>query len=336
MVLCAALVAATFAAYSPALDAGFVAFDDDAYVYDNPQVSAGLGWTGVPWALVASHASNWHPLTWLSHMADVEIFGQGPQGHHFTNVALHAANAVLLFLLLASLTGALLPSFFAAGVFALHPANVESVAWISQRKTTLSTLFLLLALFGYVRYVRHRAPRAYAASLLCFALSLASKQTFVTLPVLLLLLDYWPLRRDAETEPAPRRAGGRAWPLLREKIPYLVLAAAASLVTFHVQADAMPSIEAYPLSERLGNVPIAYVRYLGMLLWPTRLAVFYPQGPGDVTTQKLLACLALLAVVTALVWRFRRWRFLLFGWLWFLVALVPMIGVVQVGPQNAE
>jgi len=331
--LAALLVAASFAAYRPALEAGFVAFDDDAYVYENPQVAAGLGWDGVRWALSGAHASNWHPLTWLSHMADVELFGQAPKGHHFTNVALHAANAVLLFLLLASLTGAPLPSFFAAGVFALHPANVESVAWISQRKTTLSTLFALLALAGYVRWVRRRTPRDYAASLLCFGLSLASKQTFVTLPVLLLLLDYWPLRRDVETEPALRPAGGRPWLLLREKVPYGVLAAAASLVTLHVQADAMPSIEAYPLSQRLGYAPIAYVRYLGMLLWPARLAVFYPQISGDVTAPKLLACLALLAAVTALVWRLRRWRFLLVGWLWLLVALVPMIGVVQVGAQ---
>jgi tetratricopeptide (TPR) repeat protein len=331
--LAALLVAASFAAYRPALDAGFVAFDDDAYVYDNPQVAAGLGRDGVYWAFSGAHASNWHPLTWLSHMADVELFGSAPKGHHFTNVALHAANAVLLFLLLASLTGAPLPSFFAAGVFALHPANVESVAWIAQRKTTLSTLFALLAVAGYVRWVRRRAPGAYAASLLCFGLSLASKQTFVTLPVLLLLLDYWPLRRDLELERALRAGHGRWWPLLREKVPYGVLAAAASLVTLHVQADAMPSIEAYPLSERLGNAPIAYVRYLGMLLWPARLAVFYPQLPGDVTAPKLLACLALLAAVTGLVWRLRRWRFLLVGWLWLLVALVPMIGVVQVGAQ---
>ena len=340
LLLAALLVAATLASYAPTFSAGFVDIDDADYVPENDAVKAGLGVDGVVWAFTDSHAGNWFPLTWISHMADVELFGIEPTGHHAMNVAFHVANALLLFLALASITGEWAPSFVVAGLFALHPANVESVAWISQRKTTLATLFGILAIWSYARYARAGKRSSYVLSLASFALSLLSKQMFVTLPFALLLLDYWPLRR-AELE--PRDGDGPTlgsvllgWlRLLPEKIPFLLLALGASVAAIVSQRDAISTGAAYPLAVRLGNVAIAYVHYLEMLIWPTHLAVFYPLYEDDVTLARVLASVAVLLGISVGVWRFGRTRrFLLVGWLWFLGTLVPVIGLVQIGGQS--
>ncbi len=335
-----ALGSATLASYAPVFSAGFVDIDDADYVPENEVVKAGLRVEGVAWAFGSAHAGNWFPLTWISHMTDVELFGVDPAGHHAMNVAIHVTNALLLFALLSALTGELAPSFLVAGVFALHPMNVESVAWISQRKTTLATFFAILAIAGYARWVRVRTRASYAASLVAFALSLLSKQMFVPLPFGLLLLDYWPLRRppfasDDHGLPTLRSLWRGCIRLLPEKIPYLLLALAASGATLLAQGEAISTGATFPLPVRLGNAVIAWVRYAGTLLWPANLSVFHPLLEADVTLPRVIACAVLLIAVTAAsVALGRRRRYLLVGWLWFLGLLVPVIGLVQVGAQS--
>ena len=335
----AALVAAAVLAHAPALDAGFVRFDDTAYVEGNPHVASGLRLANVRWALTGYDQSNWHPLTWISHMIDVELFGFEPRGHHAVNVALHAIDAALLFLVLRALTRDEGPSWLVAAVFALHPANVESVAWIAQRKTLLSTCFALLSIGAYARWARERGRGAYAASLGCFALSLASKPMFVTLPFALLLLDFWPLQRaplDTSRDHVSAADLVRAvWRWLPDKLPYAALAAAVAVITLDAQRDAMSTIDHYPLSQRLGNVALSYVRYLATFFAPVRLAVFYPLYPEKQTAARIAgAAIVLLALTIALCRLGLRRRYLLVGWLWFLLTLVPVIGLVQVGMQS--
>lgn len=340
LLLAALLMGAALASYRPTFSAGFVDIDDADYVPENESVKAGVGVEGVAWAFTDSHAGNWFPLTWISHMVDVEFFGVEPSGHHAMNVAFHVANALLLFLALASITGELTPSFVVAGLFALHPVNVESVAWISQRKTTLSTLFGILAIWSYASYARAGKRSSYILSLLAFALSLLSKQMLVTLPFALLLLDFWPLRRPelepGEGEVPTLRSVLQGWlRLVPEKIPFLLLALFASVATILSQRDAISTGATYPLSVRLGNVVLSYVRYLETLFWPTKLAVFYPLYEDDVTAPKVLLCVVLLLGITVgACWAGRTRRFLLVGWLWFLGTLVPVIGLLQVGAQS--
>jgi tetratricopeptide (TPR) repeat protein len=336
----AALVGATLLAHSPVLDAGFVGYDDTAYVQKNEHVAHGLRLADVRWALTGYEQSNWHPLTWISHMLDVELFGFEPRGPHAVNLALHVLNVVALFLVLRSLTGDPWPSLLVAAVFALHPANVESVAWIAQRKTLLCTLFMILSTGAYAAWARGGGRRAYAASLGCFVLAMTSKPMIVTFPFTLLLLDYWPLRR-AELEPAPgTRAtlAGVARGVLRltpEKLPFLALSALHALVTLDAQRDAMSTLDNYPVAQRLGNVAVSYVGYLGTYFAPRNLAVFYPLYPERLTPALVLACAALLAALTAASVRLGlRRRYLLVGWLWYVGTLVPVIGLVQVGMQS--
>lgn len=338
--LSALLIVATVAAYWPVHSAKFVDFDDGEYVYGNKQVLKGLTLDGAAWAFTQSHSANWHPITWLSHMLDVEIFGLAPGGHHAVNLLLHAANVVLLFLAMASITGAVAPSFLVAAVFALHPTNVESVAWVSQRKSLLSTLFAVVSIWTYARYARTGSRVGYVASLAAFALSLMSKQMFVTLPFALLLLDYWPLRRR-ELEPPPgermtlRRLLAGWVRLARDKIPFAVLAGLACVATVLAQRGAIRSVDTYPLILRLGNVAYAYVAYLGLMIWPAGLSAFYPLRQQDVTLPRSLACAAALVALTTLaVWAGLRWRYWLVGWLWFLGTLVPVVGLVHVGGQS--
>ena len=336
----AALVGATLLAHAPVLDAGFIGYDDTAYVQKNTHVAHGLRLADVRWALTGYEQSNWHPLTWISHMVDVELFGFEPRGPHAENLVLHVLNVVALFFLLRSLTGDGRPSFLVAAAFALHPANVESVAWIAQRKTLLCTLFMILSIGAYASWVRGGGRRAYAASLGCFVLAMTSKPMIVTFPFTLLLLDYWPLRR-AELEPA---AGARTtlagiargvWRLVPEKLPFLALAALHALVTLDAQRNAMSTLDNYPVSQRLGNVAVSYVGYLGTYFAPRNLAVFYPLYPERLTPALVLGCAALLAALTAaFVWLGLRRRYLLVGWLWFVGTLVPVIGLVQVGMQS--
>lgn len=318
----AALLALTVGSYRPALEAGFVDFDDTTYVSGTPQVARGLDPEGMRWALTAMHFANWHPLTWISHMADVELYGQQPAGHHATNLVLHVLNVALLFLVLRSLTGDPWPSFFVAGVLALHPANAESVAWIAQRKTLLSTGFALLCIGSYGRHARGGGWPFYVASVVCLGLSLASKAMLVTMPFLLLLLDYWPLRR-----PFSRK-------LLWEKVPFLLLALGTAWLTWLAQQEAISPIDTYAVSQRLANVAYSYVRYLGMFFAPLHLAAFYPLFVEDLTPLRVGGSVAFLLVLSAGVFALaRRLPYLAVGWLWFLGSLVPVIGLVQVGMQ---
>ena len=346
---CLALAAVTLAAYWPVIRCEFIHLDDPAYVTDNAAVAQGLHWQSIVWAFRASEHANWHPLTWLSHMLDVQLFGLRAAAHHLVNVGFHVANALLLFLVLLRLTGAIWRCLFVAALFALHPLHVESVAWISERKDVLSTFFGLLALLAYVRYaeppkVEGRAAtqhatrntqhvsRFYLLSLLLFACSLMSKPTLLTLPYLFLLLDYWPLKRlEFDTQHATRNT---LFPLLLEKLPFLVLSAASSVVTLLVQTHggAVRSFEYLPLGTRLSNVALGYVGYLQKAFWPAGLAVVYPLPPHRPEWQVAGATLLLSALTlgAVLAWRRRYW---LVGWCWFLGMLVPMIGLVQVGDQ---
>ena len=338
LLLAAALLAAlTLAAFAPlAANRGFV-FDDEGYVFGNPQVRAGLAASGLRWAFTTFETANWHPLAWLSHMLDVELFGLDARGHHATSLALHLANALLLFLGLRALTGALWPSWAAAALFAVHPLHVESVAWISERKDLLCTLFGLLAAGAWLRAVRRGDRRLLLAAAACHALSLLSKPMLVTLPFALLLLDWWPLGRLGG--PRPRAPHAVSAPRLRaclaEKIPLLALSAASAVVTVIAQArgEALRSLAELPLASRAGNSLVAYATYLRQALWPADLAAFYPLRPENLTAAAAGAALLLAAVTAAAAARARRAPHLLAGWLFFLGTLVPVIGLVQVGEQ---
>jgi protein O-mannosyl-transferase len=337
----------------------FVNYDDDRYVYENPPVPHGLTAQGIAWAFTSKQACNWHPLTWLSHMLDCQVYGLKPAGHHLTNVLLHAGTAILLFLVLLSMTGDLWPSAFAAAVFAVHPLRVESVAWVSERKDVLSGLLFMLTLWAYVGYVRHRFSfLRYTTVVVLFALGLMTKPMLVTLPFVLLLLDYWPLKRMSLRSsnkttytfkkaltpgPSPKGRGEvlleslnmhSPFRLIMEKLPLLVLAGASCMVTLWAQESTIAPSEALPLSWRIGNAMVAYVSYLGKFFYPAGLAVFYPHPISSLPTWKVLASLLILAIISwgVIFWR-RRHPYLLTGWFWNLGMLVPVIGLVQVGWQ---
>jgi tetratricopeptide (TPR) repeat protein len=341
--ICLFLVAAVFLVFGQTLRYAFVNYDDSTYVLGDSPVTKGLTLGGIGWAFTNGYSANWHPLTWISHMLDYQLYGLNAGGHHLTNVLLHAATAILLFLVLRRMTGALWPGAFVAVVFAIHPLRAESVAWVSERKDVLSGLFFMLTLLMYVQYVegsKGRGPKAkvfYGLTLLFFALGLMSKPMLVTLPFVLLLLDYWPLGRF--TFPSHRGAANFSAPsaarLVFEKLPLFLLAAASSVITFIVQKNsgAMATLENIALPLRLANGLVSYVVYIFQMLWPSHLAVFYPylaRGPGweMAGAGALLLFTTVLAVVFA-----RRLPYLLVGWLWFLGMLVPVIGIVQVGGQ---
>jgi tetratricopeptide (TPR) repeat protein len=316
---------------------GFILLDDDLYLTENPVVLRGITAEGVAWAFTTFQAGNWHPLTWLSHMADVSLFGAANAGaHHLESAALHGANVLLFFSFLRRATGAAGPSLFAAALFAVHPVHVESVAWAAERKDLLCALFFLLALHAYGRYAKAPAPGRYAAVAVLFALALMSKPMAVTFPFVLLLLDEWPLGRTALAPPADG-AGHAPLPavrLLLEKIPLLLLAAASSAVTLAAQRDAgaMKSLLFLDVGERAANTLVSYAAYLRHLVFPAGLAAYYPLAPVPPWTAAGAA--TLLALLTAVAFReVRRRPFLLSGWLWFLGTLVPVIGLVQVGSQ---
>jgi len=321
------LVIATFAAFWRVGECKFVNLDDDAYVEFQPMVNHGLRPAGIVWAFTASHSSNWHPLTTLSHLLDCELFGLRPAPMHWENVLWHALDAVLVFLGWRALTGALWRSAIVAAFFALHPLRVESVAWISERKDVLSTFFWLLGILAYVRFTRQRTARNYALVAGALVLALLSKPMAVTFPFTLLLLDFWPLSR---------------WPaqswraLLREKWPLFAIVAAHSLITFFVQrsAGAANYGQRFSLGTRLENAVVSYARYLGKAFWPDSLSPHYFH-PGHWPLAIVLAALALLTALSLLAWRRRRAHpWLACGWLWFLGTLVPVIGLVQVGSQS--
>ena len=343
-IICLLLALITLLVYWPVRNAGFVVFDDPDYVTNNSHVQAGLTWSGVKWAFTTWHASNWHPVTWLSHMLDASLFGPNAGAQHFINVLFHAANAVLLFLLLLRASGRVWPAAFVAALFAWHPLHVESVAWISERKDVLSTFFALLTLLAYLRYAEEskvQSPKSKVFwwwTLALFALGLMAKPMLVTLPFVMLLLDFWPLGRasssvdsgTAVTQHATRNTGK----LFLEKLPFFLLAIASSVVTFFAQREeAVMSLEQRPLGLRVGNAVVAYVEYLAKTLWPVKLAVIYPLPHQVPSWEIAVAAVVLLALTVLACLAWRRAPYLLIGWLWFLGMLVPVIGLVQVGGQ---
>ena len=323
------LALAVLGAFGQTLHHDFVNVDDGPYVFDNPRVKNGLNWPGIAWAFTHSASANWHPLTWISHMLDCQRFGLASAGHHLTSVLLHAAVAVLLFLCLRQMTGALWRSAFAAALFAVHPLRAESVAWVAERKDVLSGLFFVLTLWAYVGYAQRRFSLGrYLGVLALFACGLMAKQMLVTLPFVLLLVDYWPLGRFNQPEPG-RKA------LVLEKVPALVLALIASWVVLRVQKDATVRLDAMPLGQRVVNALLSYVSYLGDFLWPTKLAAYYPYPKQAPPNWETAAAVVLLAAITVAVWKLRAQRpYLLVGWLWYVGMLAPVIGIIQVGNQR--
>ena len=315
---------------------GFVNFDDPRYVTQNPQVQAGLTWHGLVWAFSGFHVANWSPLTWLSLMASVQLFGVEPGALHLVNVALHAVNVVLLFLVLQAATGRTWRAAFVAALFAAHPLHVESVAWISEHKDVLSTLFWLVAMRAWMAWVDRPGPARMAWVAAAMGLGLLAKPMVVTLPAALVLLDVWPLRRLGDAPPTP----ARLWPLVREKWPLLALSAAGSVVTVLSQrhGGAVSETVVIPLPERLGNAILSYGLYLWKTVWPTSLAAVYPHPaltPAGLSWGAVLASAAVLGVLTAATaWQWRARPYLAVGWAWYLVTLVPVIGFIQVGLQG--
>jgi len=340
-----ALAAATVALYSPTLNHSFLVLDDREYVVANAHVHQGLAWSTVKWALRATEASNWHPLTWLSHALDYQLFALNPVGHHLDNVLLHALNAVLLFLLLAWTTKRSGPALIVAALFAVHPINVESVAWIAERKNVLSTVFLLLTIGAYAWYVRKPDWRRYLLVAALFAAGLMAKPMLVTLPFVLLLLDYWPFQRmqfgagskeageDAFPGERAARASGVPQMLLKlvlEKIPLLLFSAYSSWMTMKAQRTVVRTFEEFTFGARVANALVAYALYLWKAFWPDKLA-FYPHSLLPLPARQWILSGLVLTGISAFVLRFHKERYLAVGWFWFLGTLLPVIGLVQVG-----
>ena len=326
--VCAALIGLVWLVFGQTLGHQFVQYDDDPYVYNNPVVKRGLTLDGIGWAFTHAHSTNWHPVTTISHMLDCQLFGLNPGGHHFTSVLLHGVTAALLFLALWQLTNAMWRSAVVAAIFAVHPLRVESVAWIAERKDVLSGLFFVLTVIAYTRYVRAPTTKRYLAVALLFALGLMSKSMVMTLPFVLFFLDYWPLHRFS-------RRGRSVGRLILEKVPLLVLSAVAGAVTLLVQSQEINRLR-NPMQLQISNAFVSYVTYLWQMVWPARLAVFYPlPSPGDLGIGKVILAIAFLAVVSAIVVGLRRaYPYLLTGWLWYICMLLPVIGLVQVGWQS--
>ena len=338
--ICVVLALATIILYWPATRDSFINFDDDAYITDNPHVSRGLTWSGVVWAFSSGYADNWHPLTWISHMTDCSLFGLHPAGHHFVSVLFHVANTLLLFILLNNLTGAIWRSAFVAALFAWHPLHVESVAWASERKDVLSAFFWMLSLIAYARYAKYDIDRRsisngsplitcfsspfYWLALLFFACGLMSKPMVVTLPFVLLLLDFWPLQRFNLST---------ILRLIVEKIPFFVLALVGSIVTYCAQKTG-GAVTASPLPFRMENAMGAYLRYISKTFYPVDLAIFYPFPAHGMLALAIISTVVLLVCSISFIACSRRWPWLFVGWFWFLGTLVPVIGIVQVGSAS--
>jgi len=371
LLICFVLITAILISFWQAKDFDFINLDDLQYVTENPHVQSGLSLKGIAWAFTTTHASNWHPLTWLSHMLDVQLFGLKPGWHHLVNVFFHIVNTVLLFLVFNRMTRALWPSAFVAALFALHPLHVESVAWVSERKDVLSTFFWMLTMGAYAFYVEKPDTKKYLLTLGVFALGLMAKPMLVTLPFVLLLLDYWPLNRFQTPIPAggnssrlpdannpgakkkkPKKSADRnnaeikkalkpsgQWPallaLIKEKIPFFALSAASCIITFYAQekGGAVGSLDILPFNARMANAIVSYVDYIEKMIWPRNLAVFYPH-PGIRPVWLFLGSALTLLIITIIVLRSaKRFSYLATGWLWYLGTLVPVIGLVQVGLQ---
>jgi len=336
--VCLGLMGAILAVYSQVINYEFTNFDDNAYVYGNGQIKSGLTVQSFSWSLLSTHSANWHPLTWLSHMVDVELYGLNAGRHHLTNVLFHIANTLLLFILLRRMKDAFWPSAFVTALFALHPLHVESVAWVAERKDLLSTFFGMLALICYVRYVRKCSRSLYGLTLLCFILSLMAKPMLVTLPFLLLLLDYWPLGRIKFNSAFRLQSSDQTssvFSLLFEKIPFFIFTAASCMVTYYAQQSggAVVPFELYPLGIRVANAVVAYVAYIGKMFWPAQLAVFYPYPNSFAAWPVAAAAAVLLGISIGALVQIRQRPYLAVGWFWYVGTLVPVIGMVQVGGQ---
>jgi len=364
ILICLLLGAVTLAVYWPVSHYAFLNYDDQDYVTANPHVRTGLSWANLAWAFTTTHAGNWHPLAWISHMLDCRLFGGNAGLHHLVNAFLHSTNTLLLFLVLRRFTGATWRSAFVSALFGLHPLHVESVAWVAERKDVLSTFFFVLTLWAYERYAKCRIssarlavqnggpamPRAscpdastlqrfsaptiwYLATFVLFALGLMSKPMLVTVPFLLLLLDLWPLRRFDLS--APKKALGTFWPLVLEKVPLLALSAAGGLLTFRAQQQAqyVAELSYMPLGMRLQHALLSYGRYLQKMLWPEGLAVYYPYPLPMPVGAVVLSTLVLVGINVAAILLVRRRPYIAVGWFWYLGTLVPVIGLVQVGLQ---
>lgn len=348
-VICVVLAVLVWIVFGQTLKHDFINYDDGDYVNANPRIMNGVTLAGIGWAFTHVHSANWHPLTTISHMLDCQLYGLQAWGHHLTNVLLHTAATIFCFMALWELTRARWPSAFVAAVFAIHPLHVESVAWIAERKDVLSGLFFMLTLWAYARYVRGSSPSSgrYASAIVFFGLGLMCKPTLVTTPFVLLLLDYWPLRRfglpsqtdaaDSQDDDVPS-AGllpvKRFRDLLIEKIPFFALSAASCLATVLAQGKAVATIRQFTFEARITNAMVSYVSYVAQMFWPVRLSLFYPYPEGGIAMTQVLAAALGLAIVSVVffIWRSRS-PFLWTGWLWFLGMLIPMIGLVQVGSQ---
>jgi protein O-mannosyl-transferase len=330
--ICIGLAILTWAVFAQTLGYDFVNYDDPTYVYQNARITSGLNLPNIIWAFTHVHSENWHPLTTITHMVDCQLYGLKAGWHHFTNVLLHSVGVVLLFLALQLMTGALWRSAFVAAVFAIHPLHVESVAWIAERKDVLSAAFFMLILLAYFHYTRAPSIGRYLILGLVVTLGLMSKPMLVTLPFVLLLLDYWPLKRFGDSRSRP---GGQLSRLVAEKIPLIALSAVSSIVTFLAQRGAIGWTEQLPISARISNAIIAYVVYIWQMLWPVKLAVFYPHPEHRLPIWAVTLAMVALAGITAaaLILR-KRAPYCITGWLWYLGMLVPVIGLVQVGWQG--
>ncbi len=345
LIICLFLIVGIFIVYGQVKDHEFLNYDDNVYVTENRQVQSGFSRESLVWSFTSNHTGNWHPLTWLSHMSDYQIFGSNPKGHHINNLILHTANVLLLFLLFKKMTGALWRSALVAALFGFHPLNIDSVAWVAERKNLLSTFFGFLTIWAYVLYVSRPEIKRFLGVAVFLVFSLMSKPMLVTLPFVLLLLDYWPLNR-LQLEPEnkkgkknkPIKSKGNQFPLshlIKEKVPLLVIVIASSVVTFLAQktAGAVRS-DAFPLSVRINNALVSYLEYLWKTFWPTKLSILYPHPGSALPVWKGTLCGAVLLGVTLFViTKVRKLPFLTVGWFWYLGTLVPVIGVVQVGVQ---
>ena len=348
ILICLLLVATTLAVYWQVTNHEFINYDDNVYVSENPHVQSGLTGEAFSWSFTTTRAGNWHPLTWLSHILDIQLYGLSPRGHHLTSILLHIANTILLFLTLRWITESVWRSAFVAGLFALHPLHVESVAWVAERKDVLSTFFWMLTVLAYVNYARVPKSKNYLLVLAFCSLGLMAKPMLVTLPFILLLLDYWPLKRlqfkpvvglaESKTGRATE-SGGDELPLGRlivEKVPLFILAGISSVVTLWAQqrVGALSGLEAVPLKWRIANSVLSYTSYIGKMIWPRGLAVFYPHPEDSLQIWKVVLAGLFLLIVSVVVIRLAvRFQYGLVGWLWYLITMVPVIGLVQVGEQ---
>lgn len=333
MAIAVGLVAAVLAIYAQTAHHAFLSYDDPGYVTGNASIRDGITWQSLRWAVTATDVYNWHPLTWLSYVVDYQLYGLNPRGYHLTNVALHAANTLLVFAVFRRMTGDVWPSALVAALFGVHPLHVESVAWVSERKDVLSTFLALLTMGAYVRYAERRATGWYLTALAMFALGLAAKPMLVTLPFVLLLLDYWPLRR---LEPGGHAAGKNLGRLIAEKLPFVVLSAACSAMTVYAQSagGAVAALDRFSLGVRVMNALVSYVAYLEKMVWPVGLSVRYPHPGAALPVWKAVVAAGILLAVTAAVIRWLRSRpYVAVGWLWYLGTLIPVIGLVQAGDQ---